>query len=216
MHDDEPIEVIESPAHFEQGKFVEHQTIKVYIDLNAENPRTETYQDNFGHMVCFHQRYTLGDQDHGINKNDVNSLGELEEYLIREKGAIVILPLYLYEHSGITMSTGSFNDRWDSGQVGFIYATRKDILDNWGGQRVGKTLKEKTVMLLKAEVQEYDDYLTGNVYGYVIEDEGGEEVWSCWGYYGDTAIDYIKSELHIHPAKPVASDGASAGVTGEA
>jgi hypothetical protein len=95
------------------------------------------------------------------------------------------------------MRTHSFNDRWDSGRVGFIYATRKDILDNWGGKKLTKDLRQKAHDLLVAEVQDYDDYLTGNVYGYVLEDEDGEELWSCWGYAGDTAVEQIKSEMHI-------------------
>lgn len=45
---------------------------------------------------------------------------------------VEILPLYLYDHSGITMSTTSFNDRWDSGQVGYIYASREDFINNTG------------------------------------------------------------------------------------
>ena len=37
------------------------------------------------------------------------------------KSKVAILPLYLYDHSGLTMSTNDFGDRWDSGCVGFIY-----------------------------------------------------------------------------------------------
>jgi hypothetical protein len=194
MHN-EPIETITAPAHFEQGRFVEHQTLKIYIDPEPLNPRTES--DNMGHMVCFHSRYSLGDEGHGIRQSDFDSWDEVEDYLIKEMEAVVILPLYLYDHSGITMRTHSFNDRWDSGQVGFIYATRKDILDNWGGKKLTKELRQKAHDLLVGEVQDYDDYLTGNVYGYILEDESGEELWSCWGYAGDTAVEQIKSEMHI-------------------
>lgn len=38
---------------------------------------------------------------------------------------------------------------------------------------------------LKSEVETYDQYLTGDVYGYVIEDKEGEELDSCWGFYGE-------------------------------
>ena len=33
----------------------------------------------------------------------------------------ITLPLYLMDHSGLAMQTTSFNDPWDSGQVGWIY-----------------------------------------------------------------------------------------------
>ena len=203
MHND-PIEVVEAPAHFEQGKFVPHQILKIYMDTDPLNPRTEW--DNFGHMVCFHNRYDLGDEDkQGIDEEYISGWDEMRTYLITKKGAAVILPLYLYDHSGITMRTHSFNDRWDSGQVGFIYATRKDILENWTQTKpknLTKDLKQKAYDLLKAEVGEYDDYLTGNVYGYILEDENGEEICSCWGYAGDDAIRQIKTEMHMEFSFP--------------
>lgn len=36
----------------------------------------------------------------------------------------------------------------------------------------------------KSLVNEWNQYLSGDVWGYVIKDEEGEEVDSCWGYYG--------------------------------
>lgn len=50
------------------------------------------------------------------------------EYL----GKYVILPLYLYDHGSITMSTGAFSCPWDSGQVGWIYASKKTFIDETG------------------------------------------------------------------------------------
>jgi hypothetical protein len=38
---------------------------------------------------------------------------------------VCIKDLYLYDHSGITISTSPFSCGWDSGQVGFIYLTRQ-------------------------------------------------------------------------------------------
>ena len=56
-----------------------------------------------------------------------HELHEDEEVETKEKSV-----LYLYDHSGITMSTGSFCDSWDSGQVGFIYVTKEDIEKEYG------------------------------------------------------------------------------------
>ena len=44
----------------------------------------------------------------------------------------VILPLYLYDHGGITMSTGAFSCPWDSGRVGWIYAEKKKLIEETG------------------------------------------------------------------------------------
>lgn len=103
----------------------------------------------------------------------------------------VILPLYLYDHSGITMRCSAFACPWDSGQVGYIYMDRDDILREFGGKRVSKRKRERAEALLRSEVEEYDQYLTGDVYGVIVEDEDGEEVDSCWGFYG---LDYAKEQ----------------------
>jgi hypothetical protein len=40
--------------------------------------------------------------------------------------------------------------------------------------------------LLRSEIKTYDDYLTGNVYGYKIKAPDGEELDdACWGFFGD-------------------------------
>lgn len=104
---------------------------------------------------------------------------------------LVMLPLYLYDHSGITMSTSSFCDRWDSGQVGWIYADYSKIKKEYGVETVTETEIQKAVSVLEGEVKTYDRYLTGEVYGIVIY-KFDEETDSCWGFYGDT--DYVISE----------------------
>jgi hypothetical protein len=46
---------------------------------------------------------------------------------------------------------------------------------------------DKVAKLLLAEVDEYDHYLTGNVYGYEItkgERQEGQVINSCWGFFG--------------------------------
>lgn len=97
-----------------------------------------------------------------------------------------ILPLYLYDHSGISMSVGSFIGRaqhaqWDSGQVGWIYATPEDIEKEYGD--LSPESYEKAEALLNSEVETYDLYLRGQCYGFRLF-ENGEETDSCWGFLG--------------------------------
>jgi hypothetical protein len=105
--------------------------------------------------------------------------------------AYLMLPLYLFDHSGISMSTGSFGDPWDSGQVGWIYMDRKTAIENWGKAKLTKAVRAQALESLKSEVEVYDQFLTGDVYGYVVEDEDGAEVDSCWGFFG---LDYCRAE----------------------
>jgi hypothetical protein len=155
--------------------------IEIHTDDSPHDPRDD---DNLGTMVCFHNRYGLGDEKHGYTSDDQGSWQELADRLVKD-GAALILPLYLYDHSGITMSTGKFDCPWDSGQVGFIFVTKAKLLKEYGGKRITKKTIATATRVLEGEVKTYDDYLTGNVYGYRIEDPAGNDFDSCWGYFGD-------------------------------
>ena len=159
-------------------------TIKIVYDESPSNPRTEW--DNFGHMLCFHSGYNLGDE-HQYSSDQYESLEELFKEIEKEKGECYMLPLRLYDHSGISISTSEsypYNDRWDSGSVGFIYVSRKEILKEYKVKKVSKTLRKTVMDNLQCEVETYNQYLTGDVYGYVVEDPVDEEVDSCYGFYG--------------------------------
>ena len=146
---------------------------EIVQDEDPQNPRTEW--DNLGKMVCFHKRHELGDK-HKLAASDFPNLEGLEAYL-KASGAVVLLPLYLYDHGGITINTKGFSCPWDSGQVGFIYLTKEDLKKEFGGD------KQRMIKLLESEVKTYDQYLTGDVWGYRIF-KGEEEVDSCWGFFG--------------------------------
>lgn len=132
---------------------------------------------------------------------------ELENLLASSEN-VLVKPLYLYDHSGITISTGSFIGRalhaeWDSGQVGYIHMTKKQAMDNLGmptdsgfTHLTDENWKERANQYMEADVKEYDNYLTGEVYGYKTF-EGLDEVDSCWGYNPGTGDieNLMKEEL---------------------
>ena len=116
-------------------------------------------------------------------ENCINALKSNEMLdLLNQFGEYVILPLYLYDHSGITMSTANFSCPWDSGQVGWIYADRKMIEKEY--ESLAPETMEKARGLLESEVKTYDYYLTGQTYGFQLF-EGDLETDSCWGFLGD-------------------------------
>jgi hypothetical protein len=158
--------------------------------IQDESPSSPREDDNFGKMICFHRRYDLGDE-HDYKSNDYDGWEELKEQIEKDYNVGVILPLYLYDHSGITMNTTGFGCQWDSGQVGWIFCTKEDMESNFM-KLSGQDLIERSEVLLKGEVETYDQYLTGDVYGYRVSEvktcseghEHEEELDSCWGYYG--------------------------------
>lgn len=74
-----------------------------------------------------------------------------------------------------------------------IDAVGKTTTPGQYGPEYMRTLREATRDCLEGEIECYDQYLTGQCYGYVVTPESGDED-SCWGSLGD--IDYVKSEAY--------------------
>jgi len=157
--------------------------IKIDLDLIPTNPRE---WDNKCKMVFFHKNYNLGDK-HNINHKDYNSWDELKNGLNNIYDDIhTILPVYLLDHSGLSISTKDFNDPWDSGQIGFIFITDKTISEN--------KIQEKDInYILENEVVTYNKYLNGLVYSFTITNDKGETLISSGDYYNvENCIDEAK------------------------
>jgi len=183
-------------------------------DDDTESPRE---QDNVGTMVCWHKNYNLGDKRenprdsaHDWALRLANQLDDTFEYgddadtkeLKKAREIInkhcVILPLYLYDHSGITISTEKFSCPWDSGQVGWIYCTlekgKKEI-----GPDVDGALRESITKRLEREVKTYDDFITGQCWWFELQFKSTEGEWetedSCGGFIGDVKTCGIRDHL---------------------
>ncbi len=175
--------------------------LKIEQDTNPMNPRTDW--ENTGTMVCFHKRYDLGDKT-DYRTEDYDSWDELKQGIIENEGEVVILPLYLYDHSGITISTSPLDCRWDSGQVGFIFVSKYKIKK----EGIDETKVEE---YLKGEIETYDKYLTGEVYCYEVYeietcDKGHEHktlVECCGGYFGEEECESEGQSVLQHLEKEV-------------
>lgn len=203
--------------------------VRIIADSDPMNPRTEW--DNLGTIAYKHSRYTLGEEEvgdpiewlasmldldddqlgriydkHGVGHwgshimsgNPDAVLEELEDRFFKE---YIAKSLYLYDHSGITMNTSGFSCPWDSGKVGYIYVSKEKVRKEYGWKNITKSRREKIEGYLDGEVETFDQYLRGDVYGFIIEDEDGEETDSCWGFFGDDPFkngmsDHIPEELH--------------------
>lgn len=147
-------------------------TIKIWQDDDPPNPRD---WDNLSIMLCEHRRYQLGDKDAEQLLSGVDP---------KSKSHLVV-PLYLYDHGGITMSTTPFSCPWDSGQVGIAVVTKERMLKEYDCERITKYVRAKALAQVEREVKTYDQYLRGACYGYTVEDADGEEVDSLGGIYQD-------------------------------
>lgn len=152
-------------------------TVRIVHDQNCESPL-----DNDEGVFITHRK--------GACTPIGNTPLEQEEHedIARRiaSGELIGLAVYCYEHSGIALSTsrtGQFCDRWDAGQSGYIYVTKKTALDWHGGKILSKAKRAQTIKNLEGIVSEYGRWMNGECYGYVIEDDG-TNLDSCWGFIG--------------------------------
>lgn len=150
-------------------------------------------------MICLHNRYYLGDP-HEYRANDHTGWADLEQHILRHHPGAVLLPLYMMDHSGLSISISDATFRafdpqaWDWGQVGFIYASAEAIRDAFGAKRITRRLREQVEDVLRADVADYDLYLRDEAYCYVVEDDEGQVVDSCCGLLG---YDHALQEARI-------------------
>ena len=139
-----------------------------YVD-DFYNPRD---WDHTSTMACFHRSYTLGDEN-DYRSDDYDNWDEMEEAIKEGSAPDCILPLSLYDHSGLSMSVGR-SSGWDSGQVGFIFGTCEE----------GET-PEQLEARLRYEVDLYDRYIRGEIYQFTVVDSLGEVLESCTGFFSE-------------------------------
>lgn len=167
--------------------------IIVNYDEDASNPRE--YHENLGTMVCYHRRYCIGDRNHG-HKDPL----EFREWVTTSKDVAAYFPIYLFDHSGLTISVNPFNDPWDSGQIGYIYCTKEAIRNWFNIKRVTHKYIEKAEKIMLEEVKEVDNYLRYHVYYVTFGTEGKEES-SLSNIITDDLRNVLRQELpaEYHP-----------------
>jgi hypothetical protein len=160
-------------AHYvEREDLPEGLTVVVEYDPEPGSPRA---WDNLARVTLVDRcRYSFGD--------DTASAEELRRMLADSD--LVAMPIFIYDHSGITINTTGFSCPWDSGMVGVVSIEKARARAELGVKRLNL---DRVRQLLRAEIETLDQYITGMVYGYRVQDSEGEELASCWGFYGDSA-----------------------------
>lgn len=162
-----------------EKKFNEDYLIRVkYLeDTEGFNPRE--LDDNLGILAIDLKRYDLNEFElykSGMIREISNSHYEaLVNSLKYDKGLedvtdeeilkdIIYLPVYVYIHGGITISTTPFSCSWDSGQAGWIFTTINKAKKYIGDDLSNEELIEKAKIWLKEEIEIFDKYLTDEIY----------------------------------------------------
>jgi hypothetical protein len=181
--------------------------LKVVQDESPESPRE---WDNVTTMICSHKRYDLGDE-HNYKFDNFDSWEEVKEQIETDHKVLMIKPLYMYDHSGITISTSPFGCQWDSGQIGWVFIEEKQWISIMGEDM--DRSEDRLNRIIESEVETYDKYLQGEVYQYKIyeveECNLGHQhrtlVECCGGYFdeedcrseGESYMEHLEKEVVV-------------------
>ena len=166
--------------------------VRVKYDEDLESPRE---WNNLGTIRSCRGNWDISDKGYSLTKDEM--IDWMDKTL--DDPNVYRLPVYMYDHSGQTISLAPFGDPWDSGQCGWISCTKDEAL-KWGYKE--ETWREQAKKAFESEIEIYDAYITGTTYGYVIEEphiishtdkttgyawetEDWEEIDSLYGFYGD-------------------------------
>lgn len=150
-------------------------TCKVYYDPDPLSPDD---WDTLGTIYSNHRNYNP--QKHRMD--EIIWFDEEGNWHVDDD--YIYVRMYMYEHGGITVWSSREPQRcgWDSGLFA-IFAVHKDKAAKEFGDVSNPENYERVMSCLEAEVEAWDTYFRGEVYGYVIEDENEAEIDSCWGFY---------------------------------
>src|SRR5215472_12939436 len=153
-------------------------TVEIHQDEDPGDPRDWTHG---AELVFGHRRYDFPN-DAGIDFGEFANWTEVTAHLTSHEHALLVLPVYMLDHSGLAFRVAAdFGDadpgNWDSGVVGLGYVTRQNWADTQGTEWTGSEAdREQAARLIEQDVQAYGQYVNGDVYGYVLKDSDGEVI----------------------------------------
>ncbi len=150
--------------------------VKIYLEDWTENPREWADSST---LCTAHRNYGFG----GVAlSHTCTSLHDAFRHHLQDEGLterdIICCDVYLYEHSGIALSTAPFSCSWDSGQLGYIYEKRSDIRAEFDVKRISPQLEQIIFDRLDSEIETLGYWANGEVYYYEVEGE------ICGGFFG--------------------------------
>lgn len=141
--------------------------IEVCYDTNPIAPDEWDNTDNF--LLYEHRDFTV--KVKGFEGQDIFDAMQAKKPLFE---GYFYFPVYAYIHSGVSLSLGrnfiapGEHLNWDVSFKGFVMVKRQK----------GVWTREQAYKLAQGTIQTWNQYLSGDVYGYNSEAGG------CWGFYG--------------------------------
>ena len=143
--------------------------VEIIYDHDAEDP-LNGYDDV--KLYAPHRRYRFGNVNHDA-----------------PKGTRIKVPVYMYDHSGLAVSTTPFSCHWDSGRLGTMFIENEDLKNIDTGDEMD---------YLMSVFSEWSYYVSGEAYCLDISLRG-EVIESISGHFGlDGVKEAARDTIDMH------------------
>ena len=163
-------------------------TCRVVYDPDPQSPDD---WDTLGTIYANSQNHTP--QNHTLDEIMVED--ETDDAGMHIDPNYIFIRIYAYEHGGIALYASTSPQRcgWDEYLFG-VMAVHKDKAAKEFGDITNVENYEKVMKCLEGEIECWDMYYRGQVFGYEVLDEDDNGVDSCWGFYGYEGADEAMAE----------------------
>lgn len=169
---------------------LENWKLKIEYDSYPDSPRN---WNNLGKFLTGKWNQYVSNEMEDLSLSDIYS-GNIEKDLESlHKLGYIAFPVSVYDHSGWTIFLGRAND-WDSGIIGFYTFNIEEMKKEYGWKKMTKKRESFLEKIAESEIKVFDDYVQGNVYGFTLS-KNGEEIDSCWGFYGDNFLEDMRDHF---------------------
>lgn len=175
--------------------------VKIYQDENMDSP--QDWGDDALFLVANHRNFCVREKD--ITDEVISEIfmpeEDAETNLYAERAKELkkqyhVFGLEAYIHSGVVLALsreGNFVDRqWDVSQLGAVFVKKTEARTRASAKKMAQGL-----------IETWNQYLSGDVYGFMIEDAEGNHLESCWGFYGMDAVEEGANESAEGEAKRI-------------
>lgn len=132
---------------------------------HAESPVQWGNEDIF--LVYGHRSFSIARK--GFDPKEIyEHVSETKENMY---DGYVVVPIYAYIHSGVSLSVSKNTCSWDTSMQGYVLISKEGFPEEVNDYDY----------LAKSMVTEWNDYLSGEIYRWETDFD------SCNGYYGDNA-----------------------------
>ncbi len=157
---------------------INYKNYKIEIHSDEICESADIWENDDCFLIYDHRDFFV--ERNGFNPNDIFETMQNGKKLYN---GYWFFPVYAYIHSGVSLQLKRWfscvpqgHNEFDVSFKGFALVKR---------QKGWSYSSKQAYKIAESVLNEWNDYLSGNVYGFMTKDKDDNDIDSCWGFYGD-------------------------------